>query len=150
MHDEIQVLRTTHYKANHDLNSALVDGQVTEGPTISFGPDRTTLCWFVIEVRGHWVDKHAKAHDETAYLHIETRGRLAQQCRPSQATGEGLRIGQRVRVVGRLAQETEENTLVYPATERPVYIAAEVVEIKPEREQGPAGTGAETITIEPA
>ncbi len=88
----------------NDLNSVLLEGNLTRDPESTVTKGWTTLCTFSIGVnRQYNIDDEKK--EEVSFFEIETWGRLAENC------FEYLSKGRGVRVVGRLKQFRWETTL---------------------------------------
>ena len=119
----------------NDLNSVLIEGRLIADPHLLFAQSSGQECRFVIACKRCY-EKDDEHQEEVSCFHVSVFGRQGEVCH------ERLNKDRRVRVVGRLREKR-------CGREAGVYIIAEHVEIKPDREQGPASTGAETITIKP-
>ncbi len=107
----------------NQLNSILIEGNLTRDPQMKETAKGTPLCTF--SVASNRFLKHGEDYDkETSFFDIETWSSLAQTC------GEKLRKGRGVRVVGRLKQDRWTGTDGKPRSA--VKIVAEHVEFKPE------------------
>ena len=105
----------------NDLNSVLLEGNLTRDPESTVTKGWTTLCTFSIGVnRQYKIDDEKK--EEVSFFEIETWGRLAENC------FEYLSKGRGVRVVGRLKQSRWESD---DKSYSKVVIVAEHVEFKP-------------------
>jgi len=105
----------------NDLNSVLLEGNLTRDPESTVTKGWTTLCTFTIGVnRRYKIEGEQK--EEASFFEIETWGRLAENC------FEYLSKGRGVRVVGRLKQSRWETD---GKSYSKVVIVAEHVEFKP-------------------
>ena len=82
----------------NDLNSIIVEGNLTRDPVLSTTPNGTSVCNFSIGSH-HMYKKEAKQHNETSFFDVEVWTKLGENC------AEYLRKGRGVRVVGRLKQD---------------------------------------------
>ncbi|MCG8479705.1 MAG: single-stranded DNA-binding protein [Spirochaetales bacterium] len=82
----------------NDLNSIIVEGNLTRDPVLSTTPNGVSVCNFSIGSH-HMYKKEAKQHTETSFFDVEVWSRLGENC------AEYLRKGRGVRVVGRLKQD---------------------------------------------
>jgi single-strand DNA-binding protein len=87
----------------NNLNSILIEGNVTKDPDIFVTTNGTSLCKFPIASNRIFRNKEQELTEETSFIIIETWGGLAEHC------GTYLLKGQRVRIVGRLKQERWQN-----------------------------------------
>ena len=99
----------------NSLNSALLEGSLTEEPILSYTPDGLAVCTFTIASHRR-VKKDGAYHEEIFHFNIVTHAHLATFCH------EYLKQDRGVRVVGRLSQDTAKQ----------VFLEAEHVELKPE------------------
>lgn len=113
----------------NNLNSVLIEGNLTGAPELRYMENGDAVCTFSVESKRAF--KQDDKMEERAFVFaVETRMRLAEVC------GEYLRKGRGVRVVGRL--ECREVS-IHPGTDPtghveytgPVFIAADHVEFKP-------------------
>lgn len=105
----------------NNLNSILVEGNLTKDPAISYTPSGTPVTSFSIAVnRKYRVNDDYK--EEVAYLDIESWGKTAENC------AEFLKKGRGVRIVGRLRQDRWESK---GSKHSKIIIVAEHVEFKP-------------------
>ncbi len=82
----------------NDLNSIIVEGNLTRDPVLSTTPNDVSVCNFSIGSH-HMYKKGDKQHTETSFLDVEVWSKLGENC------AEYLRKGRGVRVVGRLKQD---------------------------------------------
>ena len=111
----------------NNLNSILLEGNLTRDPELRHTPAGTPVC--TLRVGSLRTYKCAgKRREEVTFVETETCGRLATVC------AEHLRKGSGVRVIGRLKQGTRQEDGA------PVLmIAAEHVEFQPRRAHRPTG-----------
>ena len=107
----------------NDLNSILVEENLTRDPQMSYTPKGTPLCNLSVATNRYYRSAD-EFQNEVSYFDIECWGRLAENC------GEHLSKGRGIRVVGRLKQERWKSM---GATRSKVVIVAEHVEFKPQR-----------------
>ncbi len=90
-------------RSMNNLNSILIEGNVTKDPDIFVTTNGNSLCKFPIASNRVYRNKDQELTEETSFIIIETWGGLAEHC------GTYLQKGQRVRIVGRLKQERWQN-----------------------------------------
>jgi len=83
----------------NNLNSILIEGNLTHDPEIGTVPSGTSVCNFSIASNRYYRNSEKSLINEVSYVDINTWGALADSC------GKYLRKGRGVRVVGRLKQE---------------------------------------------
>ena len=83
----------------NNLNSILIEGNVTMDPEIYVTPNGKSLCKFPIANNRYFKNKDQEVVQETSFVTVETWGALAESC------GTYLLKGKKVRVVGRLRQD---------------------------------------------
>ncbi len=108
----------------NDLNSILIEGRLTADPAMNYTSKGADLlvCTFSIAInRSYRQDQELK--EETSFLDIESRGRLAENC------CEYLHKGRGVKIVGRLRQDRWDSA---GQTRSKIVAVAEHVEFKPE------------------
>jgi len=105
----------------NNLNSVLIEGNLTKDPALSYTKAGTAVTTFSIAVNRQYKSKD-DYKEEVAYLTIESWGKTAENC------NEFLKKGRGVRVVGRLKQERWESA---GSKQSKVIIVAEHVEFKP-------------------
>ena len=105
----------------NDLNSVLIEGNLTRDPELTYTPKGTPLCKLSIAANRYYKSED-ELQNEVSYFDIECWGRQAENC------GEYLNKGRGVRIVGRLKQERWEST---GATRSRIVVVAEHVEFKP-------------------
>lgn len=107
----------------NNLNSVLLEGNLTNSVDLSYTPQGTAVCKFSIAVNRSYKENGALVK-EVSYFDISTWARLAEVC------GEYLARGRGVRVVGRLRQDrwTDNDGKAHSR----VYVVAEHVEFRPQ------------------
>ena len=105
----------------NNLNSVLIEGNLTKDPNLSYTKAGTAVTTFSIAVNRQY-KSNDDYKEEVAYLDIESWGKTAENC------NEFLKKGRGVRVVGRLKQERWEST---GSKHSKIIIVAEHVEFKP-------------------
>lgn len=106
----------------NDLNSILVEGNLTRDPVLSTTPTGTPVCNFAMGSH-HLFKKEDEQRKETSFFDVEVWSRLGENC------AEYLRKGRGVRVVGRLKQDRWKDGEGRPRSR--VKIVAEHVEFRP-------------------
>jgi single-strand DNA-binding protein len=139
----------------NDLNSVLVEGNLTRDPVLAATPRGTPVCNFsVASNRYYRVDNEKQ--QEVSFFDVETWSNLAQRC------GDELEKGRGVRIVGRLKQDRWSDKEGNPRSR--TKIVADHVEFRrprpqPESEEPGEGledadapdmeaVGAETVDVE--
>lgn len=106
----------------NNLNSVLIEGNLTQDPELTYTPKGTPTCCFSLACTRFYKqdDEHQK---EVSYFDVTVWNRQAEVC------NECLRKDRGVRVVGRLKGDriTDKNG----NSKSKVYIIAEHVEFKP-------------------
>lgn len=108
----------------NNLNSILLEGNLTRDPELSYTPSGTAVCRFSIAVNRSY-KLNEEYQDEVSFFDIEIWSRQAEVC------AEYLKKGRGVRVVGRLKQDRWTDS--DGNTRSKVKIVGEHVEFKPER-----------------
>lgn len=109
----------------NDLNSLLIEGNLTQDPGLKYTTKGTALCTMSIAVHRNYKSGDENKQ-ETSFLDIESWGRIAEAC------GQHLSKGRGVRVVGRIKQERWEQE---GSSRSKVIIVAEHIEFKPVRQE---------------
>ncbi len=117
----------------NDLNSILVEGNLTRDPVLSTTPTGTSVCNFSVGSH-HLYKKENEQRKETSFFDVEVWSRLAENC------SEYLRKGRGVRVVGRLKQDRWKDGEGRPRSR--VKIVAEHVEFRPMSKKAQQDQGA--------
>jgi len=108
----------------NDLNSILMEGNLTRDPVLSTTPQGRSVCNF--SMGSHQLyKKDEEQHKETSFFDVEVWSKLGENC------AEYLRKGRGVRVVGRLKQDRWKDGEGRPRSR--VKIVAEHVEFRPMR-----------------
>jgi single-strand DNA-binding protein len=114
----------------NNLNSILIEGNLTRDPLLRNTPKGTAICTFSIASNRYY--KQDSAYEkEVNFFDVETWSRLAENCYNLGRKGRG------VRVVGRLKQDRWNDSEGKPHSR--VTIVAEHVEFRPEFKKDDAG-----------
>jgi single-strand DNA-binding protein len=105
----------------NNLNSVLLEGNLTHDPESTVTKGWTTVCTFSVAVNRSYKSGDERK-EEVSFFDIETWGKLAENCYEYLSKGRG------VRVVGRLKQSRWE---AEGKTHSKIVIVAEHVEFKP-------------------
>eukprot|EP01156_Anaeramoeba_ignava_P003677 Anaeramoba_ignava/a223880_59.p1 GENE.a223880_59~~a223880_59.p1 ORF type:complete len:147 (+),score=20.17 a223880_59:38-478(+) len=111
----------------NNLNSILIEGNLTKDPVFNETPKGTAVCKFPIATNRYY-RQDEEIQNEVSYFDIETWARLAEVCSDHLAKGRG------VRVVGRLKQDRWNDSDGIAKSR--IKIVAEHVEFKPASKQG--------------
>ncbi len=109
----------------NDLNSILIEGNLTQDPDLKYTTKGTALCTMNIAVNRYYKSGE-ETKQETAFLDVECWGRIAE------TNNQHLSKGRGIRVVGRLKQDRWEQD---GYSRSKVIIVAEHIEFKPARQQ---------------
>ena len=107
----------------NNLNSVLIEGNLTKDPMLHETPNGTNVCSFSIATNRYY-KQDQEQRQEVSYFNVEVWAKTAERCQ------EFLKQGRGVRVVGRLKQDrwSDENN----QNHHQVKIVAEHVEFKPQ------------------
>ena len=105
-----------------NLNSVLIEGNLTRDPDLKTLPSGTATCTFGIATNRYYKVQGEKKH-EVSYFEVEVWSKNAENC------AQYLKKGSGVRVVGRLKLDTFHDK--NGARRSSVKIVAEHVEFKP-------------------
>lgn len=83
----------------NNLNSILIEGNLTQDPELATVPSGKSVCRFSIASNRYYRNAEKTLMNEVSYVDIDTWGSLAEGC------AKYLRKGRGVRVVGRLKQD---------------------------------------------
>ena len=119
----------------NNLNSVLLEGNLTRDPELRYTPKGTAVCTFSIACNRYYKQEE-EMQQEVSYFDVTTWMRLAEVC------GEYLKKGRGVRVVGRLKQDRWSDPEGQNRSK--VHVVAEHVEFKPERRKPADAEGEET------
>ena len=108
----------------NDLNSVLVEGNLTRDPSLAATPKGTPVCNFSV-ASNRYYRLNDDWQEEVSFFDVESWSRLAERC------GDELHKGRGVRVVGRLKQDRWEDKDGNPRSR--MKIVAEHVEFRPPR-----------------
>lgn len=106
----------------NNLNSVLIEGNLTRDPELKYTPKGSAVCSFVL-ASNRYFKQDGETQKEVAFFDVTTWSRLAEVC------GEYLKKGRGVRVVGRLKQDRWTSPEGQGRSK--VTIVAEHVEFKP-------------------
>ena len=113
----------------NNLNSILLEGNLTRDPELRYTPKGTPVCTLIVSSqRSYKLD--GERHEEVSFIEATTGGKLATVC------AEHLTKGRGVRVVGRLKQERWEDPDGNNRSK--VVIVGEHVEFQPVRNRAQA------------
>ena len=120
----------------NNLNSILLEGNLSRDPELRYTPAGAPLCTLVVSsVRTYKLD--GAPVEEMSFIEAVTAGKLATVC------AEHLSKGRGVRVVGRIKQERWED--VEGESRSKVVIVAEHVEFQPRRRAPAPPTDTEAV-----
>ena len=108
----------------NQLNSILLEGNLTRDPELRYTPKGEPLCTLVVSSTRSF-KAEGERHEEVSFVEAVTAGKLAMVC------AEHLSKGRGIRVVGRIKQERWEDNEGNCRSK--VLIAAEHVEFQPRR-----------------
>ncbi len=129
----------------NDLNSILLEGNLTRDPELTFPKNGTALCKMAV-ANNRYYKVNDKYEQEVSYFDIEVWGKTAEACQQYLKQGRGVRIS------GRNKQnrwKTEEGN-----SRSKIIIVADTVEFKPEKktdqsvDQHPMGMSKEQTDLE--
>jgi len=120
----------------NNLNSILVEGNLTRDPSFTESPNGKSICAFTIATNRYYKQEE-EFQNEVSYLDVETWSKLADACKDHLTKGRGVRIVGRVKQDRWLDQEGKSRSRL--------KIVAEHVEFKPfkKTEDADADTDAE-------
>ncbi len=125
----------------NNLNSVLLEGNLTRDPELRYTAKGTAVCRFSIACNRSYKQEDQR-QEEVSYFDVTTWSRLAEIC------AEYLVKGRGVRVVGRLKQDRWEDDSGNRRSR--VEVIAEHVEFKPQRrDEADTAPEAEAILSEP-
>ena len=128
----------------NNLNSILVEGNLTKDPVFTENAKGTSICSFTIATNRYYKQEE-EYQNEVSYLDVETWSKLADACRDHLTKGRGVRVVGRVKQDRWLDQEGKNRSKV--------KIVAEHVEFKPfkkndENKEGTNDAKEETIEVD--
>ena len=125
----------------NNLNSVLLEGNLTRDPELRYTAKGTAVCRFAIACNRSYKQEDQR-QEEVSYFDVTTWARLAEIC------AEYLVKGRGVRVVGRLKQDRWEDDSGNRRSR--VEVIAEHVEFKPQRrDEAESSPEAEAMLPEP-
>jgi len=107
----------------NDLNSMLLDGNISKDPTVRYTPNQTPIVTFPV-ASNYFFKEEGVTQRETSFFDVEAWGKLAEKCLTM------AHKGRRCRVTGRLKQEKWNGPDDKPRSR--VIIVAAHIEYKPE------------------
>jgi single-strand DNA-binding protein len=107
----------------NNLNSILIEGNLTKDPKLSETPKGTAVCMFSL-ASNRYYKQDDEPQNEVSFFDVEVWAKLATTC------AEYLSKGRGVRVVGRLKQDRWNDREGNPRSR--IKIVAEHVEFKPD------------------
>lgn len=110
----------------NNLNSILLEGNLTRDPEIKYSAKGNCICEFAI-ASNRFIKLDNEYQKEVSFFNVVTWSKLAETC------SEHLKKGRGVRVVGRLKQDRWTNE--EGENRARIYIIAEHVEFKPDFSQ---------------
>ncbi|MBC8452456.1 MAG: single-stranded DNA-binding protein [Spirochaetes bacterium] len=108
----------------NNLNSVIIEGNLTRDPEESSTPKGTPVCKFTIATNRYYKNGEQQQQQEVSFFAVETWAKLASSCYSYLEKGRG------VRVVGRLKQERW--TGADEKKHERIVVVAEHVEFKPQ------------------
>lgn len=122
-----------------DLNSVLVEGNLTRDPVLNTTSGGRSVCSFAVATHRKR-SREEQSDSDTSFFDVEVWARQAETC------AEFLRKGRGVRVVGRLKQDRWKDPEGRPRSK--VKIVAEHVEFRPMRRKPEEGEDVEASSEE--
>jgi single-strand DNA-binding protein len=117
----------------NNLNSILIEGNLTRDPELSYCSNGNPWCKFSVAVNRFYKQEDERK-EEVSFIDVSAYGKTAEAC------AEYLKKGRGVRVVGRLKQDRWKDA--DGKSRAKLYIVAEHVEFKPNLKR-PEGNGEE-------
>jgi len=106
----------------NNLNSILIEGNLTRDPELSYCSNGNPWCKFSVAVNRFYKQEDERK-EEVSFIDVSAYGKTAEAC------AEYLKKGRGVRVVGRLKQDRWKDA--DGKSRAKLYIVAEHVEFKP-------------------
>lgn len=127
----------------NNLNSIILEGNLTKDPVMDSTPKGTAVCHFTV-ASNRYYKTEGERQEEVGFFEVEVWSRLAETC------NEYLTKGRGVRVVGRLKQDRWKNPEGEPRSR--IHIVGEHVEFRPkpktESAEGDAAVASEAETTD--
>jgi single-strand DNA-binding protein len=111
----------------NNLNSIILEGNLTKDPVMDKTPKGTAVCHFTV-ASNRYYKTEGERQEEVGFFEVEVWSRLAETC------SEYLTKGRGVRVVGRLKQDRWTNPEGEPRSR--INIVGEHVEFRPKPKVG--------------
>ena len=121
----------------NNLNSVLIEGNLTRDPELSYTGKGTAVVKLGV-ANNRYFKQEDELQKETSFFDVTVWGRQAEICE------QYLKKGRGVRVVGRLKQDRWQDPEGNPRSK--VEIVAEHVEFRPEKKNGNEAEGGEGDT----
>lgn len=121
----------------NNLNSIILEGNLTKDPVIDTTPRGTAVCHFTV-ASNRYYKTEGERQEEVGFFEVEVWSRLAETC------SEYLTKGRGVRVVGRLKQDRWKNPEGEPRSR--IHIVGEHVEFRPKPKTDTAGGDAAVVS----
>ena len=112
----------------NNLNTVLIEGQLTRNPDQGFSPAQTQSCKLSIANNRYYLDKEGKWKQDASYFNVFVFGNVAGTCMTY------LRKGRGVRIVGRLKQFSWTDQGI---RREKICILAEHIEFQPVKKTEP-------------
>ena len=112
----------------NNLNTVMIEGQLTRTPNLGTSPAQTQMCRLSIANNRYYLDKEGNWKQDPSYFTVHVYGNVASACVAH------LRKGRGVRVVGRLKQYSWVDQGM---RREKVYILAEHIEFQPAKKSEP-------------
>ena len=123
----------------NNLNSVLIEGNLTKDPELSYTPNEKAVCKLRLATNRYY-RQGDELQEEASFFDVTVWGKQAEAC------SEYLKKGRGIRVVGRLKQERWE---AQDGSERSrVAIIAEHVEFKPKPKTEDDGTQSDEESVQ--
>ncbi len=110
----------------------MIEGNIVRDPSLKSTPSGTPVCTFSVAFNRYFKQELEK-EPEVSFFDVETWSKVAETCYSQCRKGRG------VRVVGRLKQDRWSDA--EGKNHSKVWIVAERVEFKPEKNEGASGYG---------
>lgn len=105
----------------NQLNTVLIEGNLTSNPTLNVTKSGTSVCHFSL-ANNRYYKKDGESVQDTSFIDIESWSGLADTCNEYLVKGRGIRV------VGRLAQD---KWVSEGLAKSKIKIVAEHIEFKP-------------------
>jgi len=106
----------------NNLNSILLEGNLTRDPELSYIKNGAAVCKFTVATNRYYKDDD-KYEQEVSYFDVKAIGKLAE------VSGEYLKKGRGIRIIGRIKQDRWKDK--EGKTNSTVFVMADHIEFKP-------------------